>query len=377
MIHSLLNQEARGKIKSLMLSVIIGGFCFLISWGLYSYLKDLPFLSPFEYLFASFMTKQIHGAPWERFFLFLRAGVRLTLWWSPFLVVIGIMAILERVRAFWKDRIWSLWDSLILYTLVGLIGYIWVGGVPYGFPRYHAAILPILSLLISVYIVRVVGDISKRDIIIVGMMILVCIIFWVFMIGDPIHTFNFVLRDTLIHEPQQVRQVLRSLLKQELLFVFLMCLVIISLRFLIVSKNWHRLLVMGLGIALISSSLGMNIVQAKAGYLTRFCYGDQGTEEMLGFLKSHVNPGDLVVATRDIVYYVGNDLTFWGDSLWNSEERFNEVIQLPEVKYVIYSVGHHTIKQHLNTFYHPIVRNTLALNFMRSQIGTYAIWSRK
>lgn len=376
-IYSLFDPQARGKSRHLILSVIAGVIGFLISWGVYAYLKDVPFLYPFDYLAKSFVSKQIQGSSWELFLLIVRALVRLALWWSPPLLVLSLLAIAKRTRILWSERKLLLWDLLILYTLAGLIGYIWIGGVTFGFPKYHAPILPVLSLLVAAYVVPIAGILTKRHLLILGVMTLGAILYWGFLIGDPLLTFNFALRDAIIHQPLRVNHVLGYFLCQELLCLLLLVIIVVTLRVWLKLYDWYRSLVVGLMVVTLSASVAMNVFQAKADYLTRFCYGDQGTEQLLVFLKTHAAQGDVVVACRDIVFYMDNNSPYRSDKLWYSWEQFVRVIQRPEVRYVVYSVGHNSIQQYRATFFHPTVEKTLSSDFLRSQIGTYTIWTRR
>jgi hypothetical protein len=268
------------------------------------------------------------------------------------------------------------WDLLILFLLSGAIGYILVGGITFGFPKYHAPFLPVISLLVAAYTVYKTGQTSARELVIFGLLIAGSVAWFIYMVGDPILTLNFAFRDTMIHSPINVPNILAEFLRQ-IGMSCLLAVAAIAVMYLVSRRSGlYRNCVVGLTAALLSLWLAMNIIQAKADYLTRYCYGDRETRQMISFLKSKMAPNDLVLATRDIVYYTNNGTPYWADSVWNSSVKFAETIKRPDVQCVVYGVGHHSISQYRNTFLNPAVIAILKGDYSKSQIGTYTVWTK-
>jgi hypothetical protein len=353
----------------------IGGF--LLSWGLYTKMKHIPFWYPFDYLIESFVTKQLTGSAWERLNLAFRSFTQLSLWWSPFLLLLALLGGHERIKRFFQNRRMIIWDVLALFFFSGALAYILVGGITFGFPKYHAPFLPILSFLLAGYLVYMIGETSKRELMIIALFIAGGVVWCIYLVGDPLLTLNFAIRDAMIHNPVNAQNILKDFLRQIALSCLLAVVMVTAFYLLFRRSGLYRNCVVGLMATLLSSWLAMNIIQAKADYLTRYCYGDRETSNMLSFIKSKISPNDVILATRDIVYYVKDELPCWDDSLWKSSAKFEGMVERPDVRYVIYSVGHHSISQYRDIFFHPKVRGRLEDAYSKSQFGTYTVWARK
>lgn len=353
----------------------IGGF--LLSWGLYTKMKHIPFWYPFDYLVGSFVTKQLTGSAWERLNLAFRSFTQLSLWWSPFLLLLALIGGFERIKRFFQNRRMIIWDALALFFFSGALAYILVGGITFGFPKYHAPFLPIVSFLLAGYLVYMIGETSKRELMIIALFIAGGVVWCIYLVGDPLLTLNFALRDAMIHDPLNTQNIIRDFLRQIALSCLLAVVMVTACCLLFMRSGLYRNCVLGLMATLLSSWLAMNIIQAKADYLTRFCYGDRETKKMISFLKREISPNDVILATRDIVFYVKDELPCWDDSLWKSLIKFKETIERPDVRYVVFSVGHHSIVQYRDIFFHPEVVEKLEGGYSKSQIGTYTVWTRK
>jgi len=143
------------------------------------------------------------------------------------------------------------------------------------------------------------------------------------------------------------------------------------------SYGLYKLLITSFTIAMITGNIALDIIQVKADYLTRYCYGDRGTKALINYLRENIRNGDNVIACRDIVFYVDRKLPLLGDDIWYHPDAFIQVLQHPKTKYVIYSIGHNDIRQFFTTLHNPVVNTTLKRNFVKFQIGTYTIWTKK
>ncbi len=375
-LYTFLDRGIRSGINKTLITAVFGIGGFLFSWWLYTAIKDVPFVYPFEYMIASFMGKQLSGSAWERLNLAFRFFIQLALWWSPFLLLLSLLGGIERIKSFFERPLLIPWDVPILFVFTGIIGYILVGGLTFAFPKYHAPFLPIISFLVVVYFVYIVGIPSKKELWLLGLLMAVGIIWSLFMVGDPLLTLNLTIRDAMIHDPENTQNIVWSFLKQIVMFCLPAVAAIIVFFLYNKNSNLHRNFVFGLMAALLSSWLAMDITQAKADYLTRFCYGEAGTRQMISFIKNKITPNALVLATRDIVYYTKGGAPYWADSVWNSSLKFTEAIKRPDVRYVVYGVGHHSSSQYRDTFLNPDVIAILKCDYSKSEIGTYEVWEK-
>jgi 4-amino-4-deoxy-L-arabinose transferase-like glycosyltransferase len=375
-LYTFLDRGMRPRINKTLIITIFGIGGFLFSWGLYTAIKNVPFWYPFDYLIASFVSKQLQGSAWDRLIMACRSFMQLALWWSPFLLLMSLLGGFERIKRFFERPRLIFLDVPIFFVFTGVIGYILVGGITFAFPKYHAPFLPILSLLIAWYFVHIAGILSKKELLLLGLLMAAGVVWSLFMVGDTLLTLNFTVRDIMIHDSGNTQNIIRSFSKQIVMSCLLAVAAIIAICFLYKNSHLYRNCVLGLTAALLSSWLTMDITQAKADYLTRFCYGDRETRRMISLLKSKMSPNDLVLATKDIVYYTNGGAPYWEDRVWNSSIKFSETIKRQDVRYVVYSVGHHTISQYRNTFLNPDVIAILKGNYSKSQIGTYTVWTK-
>ena len=376
-LYTFIDRGMRSGTNKTLITAVFGIGGFLFSWGLYTAIKNVPFGYPFDYLIASFVSKQLHGSAWDRIIMACRSFMQLALWWSPFLLLLSLFGGIERIKRFFERPRLILWDLPILFVFTGVIGYILVGGTTFAFPKYHTPFLPILSLLVAGYFVHIAGIPSKRELWFLGLLMATGIVWSLFMVGDPLLTLNFTIRDIMIHDSGNTQNIIGSFLKQIVMSCLLAVAAIIAICFFYKNSHLYRNCVLGLTAALLSSWLAMDITQAKADYLTRFCYGERETRQTVSFLKSKMSPNNLVLATRNIVYYTNGGAPYWEDSVWNSSVKFAETIKRPDVQYVVYGVGHHSISQYRNTFLNPDVIAILKGDYSNSQIGTYTVWSKK
>ena len=374
LLFFLFNKDLKPNLYKIVIIFFAGSTIFLCSWWVVSYLEGLPFLHPLVYFLKSF-TGQMHESMKYNKMLFVRRVFRLGLWISPIIIVFIFLLCIERVKDFLKNRYLEIFDLLLIYSVFIFIGYIVVGGLLFGFPKYHYPMMPVLSIVISVYIINSISSFSKKNFYLLIVIVLIGIIYNIVFVGDILYEFSFVLRKIVVENPLESSKVLQGIVYRLLYLVFF---VVVVLFFLKKYTDWNNLkttFIISLAITLISSSMALDIIQAKSPYLTRYCYGEAGTWELIEYLKKNKGEDGVTLATRDISYYMNEPLL--PDAVWYKPEKFLKKIEDYKVVNVVYSIAHNDIRQFKKTLYNPRVQEELQTHFIEREIGTYSVWTRK
>jgi hypothetical protein len=255
------------------------------------------------------------------------------------------------------------------------VGYIVVGGMLFGFPKYHYPMMPALSVLISIYFINNLSTFRNKEICVFLLIIFAGIVYHIFFVGDMLYEFGFTLRKFVVENPLGTSKVLQDIVFRLLYSAFFFVIVLLILKKYAKWYKFKAICIISLIITLISSSFALNIIQAKSNYLTRYCYGESGTWELIRYLRENERDNRITVATRDIAFYV--DAPLLPDAVWYNPDRFLKEIADYQVDNVVYSIGHNDINQFKTTLYNPKVQEKLRKHFIKKKIGTYSVWTRK
>ena len=126
-----------------------GGLLFLLTWWLYCRTTGVSCGGPFGYLVASF-TETTVGKRAGGLTFYAQNLIYLCLWgFNPFLMLLFALDGLRRFRHWKATRTITNGDSYWLCAATLLIGYTFVGGALFGFPKYQIPALPLMALAIS------------------------------------------------------------------------------------------------------------------------------------------------------------------------------------------------------------------------------------
>ena len=132
------------------LAAIVCGFLFfLLTWWLYCRATGISFSGPFGYLFTSF-TETTVGKRAGGLTFYAQNLIYLCLWgFNPFLMLLFALDGFRRFKKWKATRTITNGDSYWLCAATLLIGYTFVGGALFGFPKYQIPALPLMALAIS------------------------------------------------------------------------------------------------------------------------------------------------------------------------------------------------------------------------------------
>ena len=129
--------------------MLTGALLFLLTWWLYCRATGVSFDGPFGYLVASF-TETTVGKRAGGLSFYAQNLIYLCLWgFNPFLMLLFALDGLRRFRHWKTTRTITNGDTYWLCAATLLVGYTFVGGALFGFPKYQIPALPLMALAIS------------------------------------------------------------------------------------------------------------------------------------------------------------------------------------------------------------------------------------
>ena len=141
-------QSHRATLRTLT-AMLAGALLFLLTWWLYCRATGVSFDGPFGYLVASF-TETTVGKRAGGLSFYAQNLIYLCLWgFNPFLILLFIADGIRRVKRWKQTRALGSTDTYWLCAATLLVGYTFVGGALFGFPKYQIPALPLMALAIS------------------------------------------------------------------------------------------------------------------------------------------------------------------------------------------------------------------------------------
>lgn len=377
LIYYMLKRDFRGLLDTFWV-YIIGAGIFLFTWKWYCITTGTEFWGPIKYCIFALLTKNSFNVYEFSILKFSLVILRFTLWFGFYFILLWFFVFFKRLNDFRIRRFIEPIDFLIFFAILVGIGYFFVGGVTFGFPKYHYPILTAMSIA-SAFILKdfLIGS-TKKDFWIYSIISVLSALYYYFAVGDLLYIINFSLRNTQVFSPKAVKVTLLYFGYKFILY--LLPLIIVS--FIIgVYKKTERLsgkIAVILVVLIISTNLSLDAIQCNAGYLVRYCYGDRGTQELINYLNENTKSGDRILATPDIIYYLKDkNIPYLPMHIGHALDSTIKIIKQPSVKFVVYSIGHNDIKQFREVFANLGFISEVKANFIVSQIGSYTIYKRK
>lgn len=359
-----LRSDRRERAKQIVGTLLGMTATFLLIVATASYL-NCSWTDPFTYALSALAQK----SDWH-----IRRGLltllRITLWFSPFLMVLAGWAIYISFRE-GDSRL----KATSLTVLIVFLAYLIVGGVTHGFPKYHTPLLPLLFLLVGLHFFSS-EDLPSLNLFFWFALIVLCSLIFGFVMPDPLLLLNYQLREYLASgEPLNDFYFEGGTIGGLLLFTpFVTAL---FLRLLLPKARLSGVLAAALLVCTISYDLGMDIRQVGAAYATRYCYGERGTVELAALVK-RLPANERAIVPEHIQILAGLDLDkLISPAFWSSITGVVQSLENPEVKVFAYSVSYNTIDQVLNFRRNDKLNESLITSFTYKRIGTFDTWQRK
>ena len=372
--------EKAGRSYNLIIRNIVGiaiGLClFFLTWFLVttSLWGFDAFLAPFKFLSFVIISKYEESKLVSTIYHILR----ILIWASPYFFLI------------WLVKSWTIFRSslsenggqdnfklfLIYFTIVYFVGNIAVGGTCYGFPRYHAAVLPLVSIFVGSYVSSLVNKLGKKEMILVCVGVVSLVLLYLFTLKDPLLFLNLQLKEMLLYHHNKIDLVKYFFINLIPLYGIPILLSVIFIKFLRIN-NKNEAISVCLFIGLLATNLSLDVQQMFASYRTSYQYGAVGKNELIQKANANISMGDQVFGTWEFTYDLKDKQVPYVDwSELESKERFLNFIKEKRPKAIIGGLTVNTYDQ-LKWMLSEETQLMLNKNYIFQRIGTYYLWLRK
>jgi len=348
--------EAAALSGKLAGCAVAGALLFLATWSGFSLQVwgaeawRAPLLTPFLYFLdggnLDFFTKALFNA------------LRLVFWFSPFFLILTFRGLPGREEAP-AGRI------LAILLLFYFTGYLAAGGTNYGFPRYHAAVLPLLCVFAAGALrggEAEPGEFGPIAVALVSSALAALLV-------DPLLIINLELKKFLLYGDQA-----------GLLFAALRLAAFLILPPAAVLLTFGRRAAVAplvLAALVFSGGAVSALKRSGAAYSTGYQYGAEGKEAVVRLLASKLSPGRTVMATPEFSYALRDaGGLFPGWSVWSGEADILEYITGSEPEFIVAGWTTHTLSQLRWLLREGTVRRLLEKGYSLREVGTYFIWER-
>ncbi len=356
----------------------IGFGLFLCTWCLYCASKGIDWRVPIRYTLGALAGQTSRAGTGADLMGHVRVVIRVLLWFSPFL---AMLAVAGAAAAAWRLVVRPAGSARGLVACISLTifcGYLVVGRVVYGLPKYEFPALPLFCVLAADLAVDWLGRGTGRPRCTIAILCIFALAFaiQVAWVGDLLYRTDYHLKDARAISEENFRQEARHAAVAS---------AALGAAFLIVlAAAWWRLRDLRRSLALcalsfaVAGHLATDTLQCRAGYTTIYDYGVSGVEETASYVDARVPPDGRILATREILYLSRNRVSPSPlDALWSSSDQVAAVLADPTTGALVLSIGGHTRAQRDAILGSSACRGPLDRDYEFRRIGSYLIWTRK
>lgn len=371
-----LARKSSFKTKLVTLGTLLCGVLVASAlWFLYCKVKTIPSFFTLDYTREVFQYRMSEAGGF-RLDTLLQGLTYLILWVGPWSSLLLLSLAIWRGGRLLKDRRLELSDIFLAGGLVILVGYTLIGGLPFGFPKYHSPGLALMFVFGAVCLPQCSqSDFSRVSLRQAALVVASAFLIQLFIIHDPLYTLRYELREAAAFASPSVSQtVAKGFVFRIALSSLLFALLWLPLRKFSSAKGGHLFLIL----FALGSNMGLCWLQNSKGYQTGYDYGVRGTVEVAEWLKPRLKRGDFVMAPSEVLYYLDAPRSFHLlDRAWNDLGELTRILSDPGTVAFTYSIATHPVDQ-LRRFlgYEPL-QELLHREFDRLTIGSFTVWIRK
>jgi len=352
--------EKRGW--SVLAALFAGAGLFLLSFFVYCSVTGLPFAKPFIYVYRAFFCR-ISGEPGLP-----RQALQLCLWSGPAFCLLWLAA---AARALGRGKPDLDLLAALLSAAIGL-GYVFVGGAPFGFPKYQVPAFVLGCWLVSGLVKEAFEGTGCGPL---HIALLLAGTGLAVAAGDPIYTLRFVVREALA-----AGQSAGGALKQLAVQVSLPLLTGAAVWFLTASRGKNTLHRVAAAIAVVcfAQFAGEDILQLK-GHNTIYTYGSTGTSEAVRLSGAALEKGGKGAFPPEIAVYLrlaGFDQGPGENAFWSDAAAIRAAALDPDYKIVMYGTPFNTLAQLGVLNSSGTVSAFSGAGWRRTSAGSYQVWLR-
>ena len=368
----------RPKYKLLALNtlaLIFGVSFFLLTW---LYLSNFlggneAFFYPLKTIYASINSQFDQDVGFLKFIYTGYYFTRIIAWISPFFFLIYLISSFSTLKNVSQKDYYK--KQLTLTVLFYFFGYILIGGTNSGFPRYHAAILPLVCIIAGPFFAEFANSLDIKQIKIIFFSSFSLVILYFIILKDPLLFLNLDIKEMLLFK-KTLFDLVKALLINFMPFYIIPLLFSGILILLLKIDNNRIIITFFLIFGTLTTLISLDVLQFIAPYRTSYQYGAEGRNELIQKVDNNIRIGDNVFGTPEFIYelkrknipYVG-----WGE--WQSKERFLNFIKEKRPKAIIGGLTINTYEQ-LKWMLSEETQLILSKNYSFERIGTYYLWLR-
>ena len=262
-------------------------------------------------------------------------------------------------------------DVFLISGVVILLGYLFIGGSYFGFPKYE---MPAIALLYIFLVTTLSAMNSHNNLKLAGNLALVFCLIQFFFIGDLLYVFRYELRQSIVSGLIPAQEIFQNILLKMGIGAGVFAALFFLFSKLFLSNPFK--------VFLLSASLGTNVglclLQSIAPYHTGYLYGGTGVIEAAQFVQSKIPRGSFVLAPSEIMYYINSENPRYMDyNLWFDSERLQKNLSNPNTFALVYSIVTNTTDTVKEINSNIAIQEVLNRQFNYFKIGSFNIWIRK
>ncbi|MDQ7772701.1 MAG: hypothetical protein RDU13_04150, partial [Elusimicrobiales bacterium] len=355
LFHAAWEDRRSGGSRTLRTALALGAG--LAAWTLSLYLfcslNGLPFNAPFEYMYSAVFSKKVGAtaAHYQILQAVLWAGLPLC-----GLLLLGLPRSFAGTASS-LDRL-----ALSLCAIIG-VGYVSLGGTPFGFPKFQIPAWPFICWLAAGALLKV-----QKPALFAAAAAALAI-----YAGDPLYSLRFSLREALasgsglaLPSARIAAQILLPLLPAAAAAIMFRK-----------AMGARRALAAGLTAVFVGQSLAINALQAGR-YNSAYNYGGEGLTEAAAMAGDAIRDGGKAIVPLEIY----GTLRLSGlvperlpNSMWE-KDRLLASVGDDDYRAVVYGIPSNTVEQ-VRLLRHPgTVSLFRAEGWRFGRTGTYELWTR-
>lgn len=377
-------QIIAGNIKKSFYHTIVISFLgiglFIVSLWIYCHITNNSYF--LSYIFAPFTLakdKQLSGTLFFSLLTIFKICLRLTLWLSPFLIVLvigGLVGIIKKIK---QNKIYEPALFLIIYASIIFTVYLYVGG-SHIFPKYQVPLMPVLAILTTAALPFDFEKIKIKHALLFLSFIGLMVLYYIYIVRDPILSSNYKLKEAIIRGTVLSSGILKKITLQMIFYILPFCILWLISTFTSHKVSFYKKFIYLLLIFMLSANLGLNVLQAKSNYNHMDHYGlkEEQTQKVLKFIKAKVKPDEEIFAPVDINYFLGRYIFIYTDiDSLSFPEKFMSRLNDKKIKCFVYRITNVSLSQIENVLRNKNVAEKLKRDFQYYGFGAYFIWWRK
>jgi 4-amino-4-deoxy-L-arabinose transferase-like glycosyltransferase len=370
-------------LRSLSLNlaaVTFGLVLFLISW--YFVAKFLwgieSFKAPFSLILRSLSNNEYESEHMNVVSMGYHS-LQTLVWFSPYFILMWIIG-LKYINASIGKTFFSIDPFSKILTgssLIYVAGYIVIGGTNWGYARYHAAILPYLSIIIGLYLSELIRGTFGENI---AQLMIISIVFGALVSlaslnNDPLLFLNLQLKELMIKNFELSTIIKKGVQSMVPLYAAPILITLALCKFskqISAGNLFNSVLIAGT----LYTLTFLNIQQLTAHYRTANQYGAEGKSALIDMLRKNAQHGSVVLGTPEFTYELEEmDVPYSGWSIWRSQERFNRYVSMEKPVAIVTGMTVNTFKQ-IKWLLSKENQEFLMNDYSFLKIGTYLLWLR-